>query len=185
MKTFYLPLIFSVFLKNCRCKNCNYSGSDCGNGQFLYDIYKYPGYPDKFCSCQQETDFQMNSYCTTGKCSADVNCENVWSFLRNNNINKNEYACPILDTEQYLCVYKDQNVGCEAKYCSSLNKNDCKKLNYCVVDGDSCKVNDCRGFYTKNDCTSINLNGNVTYCIWEDNSCKERLFCTNINADSR
>ena len=74
----------------------------------------------------------------------------------------------------------NDNIGCEIKYCASLAEN-CNQLEFCELDGGSCKVNDCRGFYTKNDCTSITLKGNQIKCTWENNSCKG--FCTNFNAD--
>ena len=180
MKTFYLLLIFSVFLKNCQCKDCDYgTGSGgCGNNEFLYDIYNN----GKFCLCKVQYGMMpMFDQCIADPCTY-TNCKDVWSYLGKNKLEKNQYACPKLDTQQYLCVFKNDNVGCEAKYCASLNK-DCNKLDYCVLDGGSCKVNDCRGFYTLNDCTSITLNGNEIKCKWENNSCKELLFCTNISAD--
>jgi len=175
MKTFYLLLIFSIFLKNCQCGTfCNYEPEDCGNNKFKFDINGHNG---QFCVCKLDDE----DNCVDGNCDF-ISCENVWKYLINKGYEPNQYACDYLHTYQYNCVFKNDNDGCEAQYCESLNQG-CSQLSYCVQDGNSCKVNDCEGFYTEKDCTYITSNGNKIKCKWERNSCKEREHCTNRKAN--
>ena len=166
MKAVYLLLIFSIFLKNCQCV-CNFIPTNCGFNEYQYDIDDKNG---QFCICYEEKA-SFFSYCKELSCT-DNKCADIWNYLNLGNYPATEYACPKLNTKQYRCVFKDDNSGCETKYCASLKEN-CDQLDYCVHDGDSCKVNDCRGFYTQNDCTSITLNdNNVIHCKWENDLCQ-------------
>ena len=87
--------------------------------------------------------------------------------------------CAYFHTKYQLCL--SINNKCQLKKCEELS-GDCNKLNYCIQYGNSCKVNDCRGFITQEDCKNIE-SPEFHNCRWVDNTCIEILKCGGDNND--
>ena len=173
MKNFYL-LIFCVLLNSLWCQmdgvtDCRIcSLNDCGNSGCEYEIViskfiQFCGFDESFGGCIGQVGFDIANY----------DCINI-----NEKINtKTNTVCSLFSNRERLCVLN--NTKCEYKKCEELSEN-CNRLNYCIFfeSEKSCKVNDCRGFITEDDCKNIILEDkSELICKWENNKCIEIPKC--------
>ena len=173
MKNFYL-LIFCVLLNSlwCQmdggtnCRDCNLN--DCGNPGCEYEIViskfiMFCSFVESLNGCNGQVGFDIENY----------DCMGV-----NEKINtKTNTVCSLFSNRERLCVLN--NTKCEYKKCEELSEN-CNRLNYCIFfeSEKSCKVNDCRGFITEDDCKNITLEDkSELICKWENNKCIEIPKC--------
>ena len=179
MKDIYL-LIFSNLLNNYYylCEICEYlPPGDCEGHIAVYDD-------------AMEGDYF--SYCkfNAGDCEASgrlllskINCQNVVEKFSSDGWPIEDHVCPRLNSNKYFCAFVEGDVNtCKIKYCKDIKEN-CDKLDHCTLDGDTCIVTNCEGFYTENDCTFITSGDTKIYCLWENDSCKKKPNCTDDGTD--
>ena len=181
MKNVYLLILFALLNNFCHCQYkcyvCDGDESSCGDGgerKCQYDdsytdpnfIYFCKYYPELGGNCIRDNSFLYVAY---------QNCMSV-----SNRFNKcTEGLCAYFHTEYQLCL--SINDKCQLKKCEEVSDN-CDKLKYCVQYNNSCKVNDCRGFITQEDCKNIE-SPELHYCRWVDNNCIEIPKCGGDNND--
>ena len=166
-KNIYL-LIFCVLLTYyCYlCRPCSeFSPSDCG---------KYAAYEEnRLYKCQKGKGGQCirSGYFNPG--CADV--KKTFGSI----VIMDDGLCERLNTSLGKCFFSDG--GCYFKTCEEFT-NECESLSYCGTYGDSCKINDCRGFKTEENCTIKTLDTNhKLFCKWKNNKCIDMKCTDGIN----
>ena len=160
----YQMLIFCLLLNNLYCfwdesdcGSCN--KSECGNPGCEYQI----SLVTEAVTCWWDGEQSHLDASKTFDSPYCIGINNEFEIIK-------DKICSHYSNNTGLCV--SNGTKCEYKKCEELFDN-CTTLNHCVKSGNSCKVNNCQGYITLEDCKNIFLNNSIHFCEWENNRCVE------------